>query len=276
MSRLRPIPRSILVVLSADAARNAEVVRAAIAGADGHTLVFLYLGRPQPREVQPFEIYDPYTFDEEAQRTLAAAAAAARHAHVPAQFAYRVGGPDRVLDAWRVIHPDEIIAEASLAKTISKRVSPDYVRYQQLGGVRVAHYVKHFVAGLDAERTGERVTASRATATPEAAPGQNGATGEPVASPRASEGEVRTNNDSRANGDGAAPRDRQPAAAAARRSGEDAAAAPSGQEEAPSVDIEDYVWTGTELVRKDELDQREEDAERERPGSEPREEGASR
>ena len=56
MSRLRPIRRSILVVLAADSARNREVVRAAIEGADGHTLVFLYLGRPQPREVQPFKI----------------------------------------------------------------------------------------------------------------------------------------------------------------------------------------------------------------------------
>ncbi len=289
MSRLRPIRRSILVVLAADSARNREVVRAAIEGADGHTLVFLYLGRPQPREVQPFEIYDPYAFDEEAQRTLSAAGAAARHAHVPAQFAYRVGGPDRVLDAWRVIRPDAIIAEAALAKTISKRVAPDYVRYQQLDGVRVAHYVKHFVAGLDAERAGERTTAPRMTVIPGAAPGQNGARSVPRAAgvegePRAAalplaEG-VSANNGSRASGGGAAPIEQQPAAAATRTPAGSAATEPSDQEEAAGVDIEDYVWTGTELVRKDELERRERErrereAERERPGGEQSEEGAS-
>ena len=46
------------------------------------------------------------------------------------------------------------------------------------------------------------------------------------------------------------------------RATEQAPSEPSANEPAAAVDIEDYVWTGTELVRKDEL-------ERERPAEEP-------
>ncbi len=267
MSRLRALPHSILVVLAANSAHNAEVIRAAIETADGRPLTFLYLGQPTPRAVQPFEIYDPYAFDEEAQQALSRAATAAGRAHLPASFVYRVGGPGKVLDAWRIIRPDEIIAESALAKSIAQRVAPDYVRFQQVDGVRVAHYVKHFVAGLDTERLDERVAGgvgSDTSAVP-VTPGSNGAT--------------RAATPTRADGGGgeASADDRQPggraaepttasshtarnaptpagAGTGAERAPEQATSEPTTQEPTAAVDIEDYVWTGTELVRKDELE----------------------
>src|SRR5258708_20231749 len=64
------------------------------------------------------------------------------------RFVYRIGGTPAVLSAWRIIQPDEIIAEASVAKSLSRLVAPEYIRYQTVDGVRIAHYVRHHVTGL--------------------------------------------------------------------------------------------------------------------------------
>lgn len=85
---------------------------------------------------------DPYLTDMEAQRTLTYAYNRAKHADLKASFIYRLGGAGQVIDIWRIIRPDEIIAEAETAKKASKYVPPDYVRYQDEDGVRVAHYVR--------------------------------------------------------------------------------------------------------------------------------------
>ena len=152
----------------------------------------------------------------------------------------------------------KIIAESALAKSIAQRVAPDYVRFQQVDGVRVAHYVKHFVAGLDTERLDERVAGgvgSDTSAVP-VTPGSNGAT--------------RAATPTRADGGGgeASADDRQPggraaepttasshtarnaptpagAGTGAERAPEQATSEPTTQEPTAAVDIEDYVWTGT-------------------------------
>ncbi|HKB49216.1 MAG TPA: amino acid permease, partial [Ktedonobacterales bacterium] len=125
MSGMRRMPRSLLVVLSPRSAHNLEVVRAACETADGQGLVALYLAPYAPRAVQPLEFNDPYLFDTEAQRTLAQAAAICARERVPISFIYRVGGPGVVLDAWRILRPSEIIAEADTAKELSRQVTPE-------------------------------------------------------------------------------------------------------------------------------------------------------
>jgi amino acid transporter len=141
---------ALLVVLTGRSDHNQQVIQAATetASANGDSLVYLYLGAPMDHDVERLEINDPYSFDQAAQATLSKAAIAARHEKVPAQFVYRTTSPNAVLDAWSILHPGEIIADVETAKAISRQVTPEYVRFQQVDGVRVAHYVKHYVKGL--------------------------------------------------------------------------------------------------------------------------------
>src|SRR5262249_56314335 len=121
-----------------------------------------YVGRVQQREVRPFEIVDPYSQDPEAQETFRQVAALARRHGATAHFVYRVGRSSTVLDVWRAIRPREIVAEADVAKVISKQIAPEYVRFQQIDGIRIAHYRKHRAASVE---------------TPTTAPGALGAAG---------------------------------------------------------------------------------------------------
>jgi amino acid transporter len=147
-SSLRVQPECLLVVLTSATEHNSQVIRAAADSAGGRPLVFLYLGRPVDRPLEQLEFNDPYLFDQHAQQTLSMAAVAARHYDLPAQYAYRTESPHAVLDAWSILHPREIVAEADIAKAISTTVAPQYIRFQQVDGVRVAHYVRHYVEAL--------------------------------------------------------------------------------------------------------------------------------
>lgn len=145
MQRLQRMADSLLVALSSvsETAHNRAVIDAAIETADNHQLVFLYLSRKPTQSPRFMQFADPYLTDFEAQKTLTYASNKARRAGLKASFLYRLGGAGQVIDIWRVIRPDEIIAEAEIAKKVSKYVPPDYVRYQQEDGVRVAHYIRH-------------------------------------------------------------------------------------------------------------------------------------
>src|SRR6185437_3456094 len=145
MQRLQRMADSLLVALSSvsEPAHNRSVIDAAIETADNHQLVFLYLSRKPTQSPRFMQFADPYLTDAEAQQTLTYASNKARRAGLKASFIYRLGGAGQVIDIWRVIRPEEIIAEAGIAKKVSKYVPPDYVRYQQEDGVRVAHYVRH-------------------------------------------------------------------------------------------------------------------------------------
>jgi len=145
---LRVLPDSLLVVLTSATEHNSQVIRAAADSADGRPVVFLYLGRPVHRSIEQLEFSDPYLFDQRAQQTLSMAAVAAQHYNLPAQYSYRTESPNAVLDAWSSLHAREIIAEADVAKAISATVAPQYVRFQQVDGVRIAHYVRHHVEAL--------------------------------------------------------------------------------------------------------------------------------
>ena len=92
MSRLRYQPEALLVVLTATSEHNAQVIRAATAAADGHPLVYLYVGIPVYRDVRQLEFNDPYLFDQRAQEALSRAALAAKHENVTAEYVYRQAG----------------------------------------------------------------------------------------------------------------------------------------------------------------------------------------
>jgi hypothetical protein len=143
MQILQRMSDSLLVALSSASAFNRQVIDAAIETADEHQLVFLYLSRKPTQSPRFMQIADPYLTDAEAQRTLTYASNKAKRAGLKTSFIYRLGGAGQVIDIWRIIRPDEIIAEAEIAKKVSKYVPPDYVRFQQFDDVRVAHYVRH-------------------------------------------------------------------------------------------------------------------------------------
>jgi amino acid transporter len=147
-SSLRVLPDSLMVVLTSTTEHNPQVIHAAAESAGGRPLVFLYLGRPVDRPVEQLEVNDPYLFDQSAQQTLSMAAGAARHYELPSQYAYRTESPNAVLDAWTALQPREIVAEADVAKAISNTVAPQYIRFQQVDGVRVAHYVRRHIEAL--------------------------------------------------------------------------------------------------------------------------------
>ncbi len=148
------LPNAWLVVLS-PGQDSKKVIEAAIesAGERARPLAFLYLAPKLPDRQPPrlFEIRDRFGHDRAAQKVLSYAKRLATQRRLNVKFYYAVGGPKQVFDIARRIRPDEIVAEASLAKQVShgaKRepgmtISPDYVRYQQFDGISVAHYVLH-------------------------------------------------------------------------------------------------------------------------------------
>ncbi|HET9979242.1 MAG TPA: amino acid permease, partial [Ktedonobacterales bacterium] len=253
MQRLQRIPNSLLIALSSVTApeQNHAVIDAAIESADDHQLVFLYLSRKPTQSPRFMQIADPYLTDFEAQKTLTYASNQARRAGLKASFLYRLGGAGQVIDIWRVIRPDEIIAEAEIAKKVSKYVPPDYVRYQQEDGVRVAHYIRHQPATTrrptPPARTGSGLAiGDGATGLPEYPPA---GTPTPIA-PASSENRPTRREPApkptqqpqpeprvvpKARSEPQAPRDAQEY---------------QGGDTSSSFDEEDWVWTGTDLVRK--------------------------
>jgi hypothetical protein len=147
------VPDSRLVVLSPVDAHNREVINAAVAGANGATLIFLYLAPKRPQEAPPrlFEIRDRFGLDKVAQDTLSIAKRTATRANVVARYLYAVGGPQQIFDIASRVRPDEIIAEAIVAKELTQAtrsnsrlmIAPEYVRYELLDGIKIAHNYLH-------------------------------------------------------------------------------------------------------------------------------------
>ncbi len=142
MQILQRMSKSLLIVLSSASEYNHQVIEATIEFSHNHQMVFLYLSRKPTQSPRFMQFADPFLTDAEAQRTLTFASNRAKRAGLKASFIYRLGGAGQVIDIWRIIRPDEIIVEAEIAKKVSKYVPPDYVRYQQFDDVRVAHYVR--------------------------------------------------------------------------------------------------------------------------------------
>jgi amino acid transporter len=268
VQRLQRMADSLLVALSSvsDYDQNHAVIDAAIETADNHQLVFLYLSRKPTQSPRFMQFADPYLTDIEAQKTLAYANNKARRAGLKASFVYRLGGAGQVIDIWRIVRPDEIIAEAEIAKKVSKYVPPDYVRYQQEDGVRVAHYVRHRPSPTHQTpplRAGSRIAvgdgqlggpeSARQEAPPAADSERNGRA--PIAEsphrpPRPPQSPQPLQSPPQP------PRPPQTRAPEAR------SPEPSGAQtgDASSADDEDWIWTGTDLIPKTPETQSDEEA----------------
>jgi amino acid transporter len=163
LDRVQYVPDSRLVVLSPLGAHNREVINAAVAGADTSTLIFLYLAPTRPQEAPPrlFEIRDRFGLDKVAQDTLSIAKRTAIRANVAARYLYAVGGGQQISDIASRTRPDEIIAEAIVAKELTQTarsasgltIAPEYVRYELLHGVKIAHNYMHDIYSQGAEES---------------------------------------------------------------------------------------------------------------------------
>lgn len=279
LSALWRMPHNVLVVLTSEAEHNLEVARAAVESAAGRTLVFLYIAQPTVRTVRLLQFNDPYLYDEEARATLAKVAGLCTRARVQAQYSYRVGDLMTIVpEIWRRLRPEEIIAEAPKAKSFSKQVSPEYVRFQQIDGTRVAHFVPRAQAGAPpaeppitprarAAVSPAEGAAGVAQGTPPLEPAITEPAGWPVAKGHRAE-EVSAPKSQGALKNGFRPKPAAPSAPEREKEisttrgtvGKAAAGEPGEAEAAPQageklgVDISDYVWIGTRLVRKDELE----------------------
>jgi amino acid transporter len=140
------LPDSILAVLTAANGRNDMVIRSAIKSANGHPVVFLYVGEPQAgRSPQLFEVFDPYLEDTHAKEYFGKAEQLARKYKVDRRFIYRQQRPGVVSDVWQVIHPHDTIVAAQNVDEL-KEVNPDRVRYELVpgGSDKVAHLLKRW------------------------------------------------------------------------------------------------------------------------------------
>jgi hypothetical protein len=147
------LPNAWLVILSPIDGQSKAVIRAAVESADGRRLAFLYLAPQAPQQAPPrlFEIQNRFDLDTDAQKVLSRAKRAATAARIPAKYFYAVGGAAQVFDIARKIRPEEIVAEEHTAKRISGEIraksglalSPEYVLYQSVDGVRIARNVLH-------------------------------------------------------------------------------------------------------------------------------------
>ena len=251
MQMLQRMADSLLIALSSSSEHNLQVIDAAIETADNHQLVFLYLSRKPTQSPRFMQFADPYLTDIQAQRTLTYAQNKAKRMGLKAAFIYRLGGAGQVIDIWRIIRPDEIIAEAEIAKKVSKYTPPDYVRYQQADGVRVAHYVRHQLP--QGHQTPPLGGGSGIAVGGRALGGQpGGIPPEPPASTAPTVNEPPPYSRDRRSGRVSIPRPTLPHTWRRRPTAEVPPMEPpdSAPSDAASPDEEEWVWTGTDLVPK--------------------------
>lgn len=279
------MPNSLLVVLPAgtDAtaiARRQAVIRTAVAAAGERIPVFLYVTPTAPSISPQFMgISEPFSYDVAAQQAFSQAESAARRAGIRRRtYIYRIGGTTQVADVWRAIRPTEMVAEAD--KGLAKAIQPDYVRFHDVDGTRVALYVHHTAASAAAvgsvvragtprvqgadEVARERPAPPRrqpedTAATPREESGRNGGAPAGWSGPRGvpqrpEPGETHANTAPTAT-DAPQP-DEAPAAAGA------PGPAPAAHHDFDAVvppesvaEARRYVWTGTELKRREEVDE---------------------
>jgi amino acid transporter len=140
------LPGSVLAVLTASNGQNDAVIRTAINNAEGHPVIFLYLGKPfdQARRAPSiFEMVDPYLEDTQAKEYFGKAEMLAQKAKVPRRYIYRQQGEDIVGRIWQVIHPRDTVAAARDTNDWGD-INPDRIRYELTPQGKVVHMLKHW------------------------------------------------------------------------------------------------------------------------------------
>lgn len=137
-----PLPGSIMAVLTAENGQNDAVIRTAINEADGHPVVFLYLGKSRPgRRPSMFEVVDPYLEDPQAKELFGKAEHQAKRLRLQRRFVYRQEGPGSIAGVWQVVHPHDTIVAAKNTSKIED-INPDRIRYEITTNGKVAHLLK--------------------------------------------------------------------------------------------------------------------------------------
>ncbi len=138
------LPGSILAVLTANNPHNDTVIRTAINEADGHPVVFLFIGEPKMRRVpRMFEFVDPYSEDQQAKENFGKAENLARKSKVSRRFVYRQEETGAVAGVWQVVHPHDTVIAAENTSEVED-VNPDRIRYELTPGGKVAHLIKRW------------------------------------------------------------------------------------------------------------------------------------
>ncbi len=140
------LPGSVLAVMTTDNPHNDAVIDAAIQSADGHPVVFLFVGKPAPDTYhQPdiFEVVDPYLDDVQAREYFGRAEHKAQQARIQRRFVYRHDAPGIVAHFWQLLHPhDTIISAEKVPECVD--MNPDRIRYELTPAGKVAHMVKNW------------------------------------------------------------------------------------------------------------------------------------
>jgi hypothetical protein len=192
-----------------------EIVRACVEDANRRPLIFTYLAEREMEASRAFQFADPYLYDREAQRLFSRAANLCQQAGVSAHFLYLVGGAASIIDVWRAIRPDEIVTGAPALKSLSQVVSSAYVRYRSVDGIQVAYHVSQHLSPP------------------------------PSSTARISE----TNNGLPPRGrPGTMPADRPRAPAATDIPHEDSLPGAINGAKGQETNLEEWIWTGTDLV----------------------------
>jgi amino acid transporter len=140
------LPGSVLAVLTASNGQNDAVIRAAISNAEGHPVVFLYLGNPDEgvrRTPTIFEMVDPYLEDTQAKDYFGRAEALAQKAKIPRRFVYRHQNPETIARIWQAVHPRDTVLAASTTKEW-ENINPDRIRYELTPQGKVVHMLKNW------------------------------------------------------------------------------------------------------------------------------------
>ena len=138
------LPGSILAVLTAMNGRNDAVIQTAINHADGHPVVFLYVGENKGKSVRTpsmFEVVDPYLDDQKAKEYFGKAEHLAQQAKINRRFVYRLQEPGAIARVWQIVHPHDTVVAAENAASVED-INPDRVRYELTTSGKVAHFLK--------------------------------------------------------------------------------------------------------------------------------------
>lgn len=138
------LPGSILAILTAINGHNDAVIKTAINNADGHPVVFLYMGEntgKQTRTPSMFEMVDPYLDDAKAREYFGKAEHLAQQAKINRRFVYRMQEPGAIARVWQIVHPHDTVVAAENAPSV-ENINPDRVRYELTTNGKVAHLLK--------------------------------------------------------------------------------------------------------------------------------------